>query len=331
MHFKIGIEEGKLANAVKDRERDRWWRQTHGRAEQCRIDGRSAQAAGDTKDFHRVQQLDSPDSHRNCTRAGAAVASLWYSKRDALPHTRERSLPTGSAHIVIPLLQDHLIRYDSLNDPRARHLRGPIVQGPSDRYGVRGTEGPSAVIGVQFKPGGAAAFFGGALPHLRNRTELLEGLWGPAALALHEQLKAAGSPRRALMHLHEVLLHRLHQASPPDALAMRAIAAFGQDTALARVLPVQDAAGCLPAQFIRRFETAVELTPKRYARVLRFGVLLPTLVRCGPRDWAGIAAGAGYFDQSHLIREFHQMAGMPPGQYAPVHADMPTHVALQEG
>ena len=260
----------------------------------------------------------------------AFVESLWYSERGALPHTRERSLPTGGAHIVIPLLQDHLIRYESVNDLRARRLRGPIVQGPSDRFGVRGTEGPSAVMGVQFKPGGAAAFFGGALPHLRNRTELLEDLWGPSAQALHEQLKAARSPRRALMHLQVHLLHRLQKAPPPDPMAIRAIEAFGQAPALARVLPVQHAAGCLPAQFIRRFEAAVGLTPKRYARVLRFGVLLPTLVRCGPRDWADVAVGAGYFDQSHLIREFHQMAGMPPGQYVPVHADMPTHVALQD-
>jgi len=82
------------------------------------------------------------------------------------------------------------------------------------------------------------------------------------------------------------------------------------------------------AQFIRRFEQAVGLTPKRYARVLRFGVLLPSLARCGPRDWARIAAGAGYFDQSHLIREFRQLSGMAPGAYAPVQADQPTHVAL---
>jgi transcriptional regulator GlxA family with amidase domain len=93
---------------------------------------------------------------------------------------------------------------------------------------------------------------------------------------------------------------------------------------------VQHEVGCSPAQFIRRFEAAVGLTPKRYARVMRFGVLLPTLVRCGPRDWADIAVSAGYFDQSHLIREFHQMAGMPPSKYVPVHADMPTHVALQK-
>jgi transcriptional regulator GlxA family with amidase domain len=94
------------------------------------------------------------------------------------------------------------------------------------------------------------------------------------------------------------------------------------------VAPVQRASGCTPAQFIRRFEQAVGLTPKRYARVLRLGVLLPTLVRCGPRDWAQVAAGAGYADQSHLIREFRQLAGIAPGAYQPVQAEQPTHVAL---
>ena len=257
------------------------------------------------------------------------VDGLWYSRRGTLPHCRERSLPTGCADIVVPLLQDHLIRYDSEHAMQARHLRGAIVQGPSDRFSVRGTEGPSAVIGVHFTPGGAAAFFGGALPELRNRTELLEAVWGPASRELHERLQAAGSPQQALRLLDSFLLRRLDGSTPPDPLASFAIRAFQRDPAGARVQPVQRDSGCSPAQFIRRFEQAVGLTPKRFARVLRFGLLLPSLVRCGPRDWAQVAAGAGYFDQSHLIREFRQLAGMAPGAYAPVHADQPMHVALR--
>ncbi|MGM9481850.1 DUF6597 domain-containing transcriptional factor [Roseateles sp. NT4] len=266
--------------------------------------------------------------HQPSPRLAPYIDSLWYSARGALPHSRERSLPTGCADIVVPLLQDHLIRYDSEQDVQARRLRGAIVQGASDRFGVRGTEGPSTVVGVHFKPGGAAAFFGGALPELRNRTELLEDVWGPTAREWRERLQAAGSPQQALQRLDGLLLQRLHSSALPDPLAAFAIEAFQRDPAGARVQPVQRDSGCTPAQFIRRFEQAVGLTPKRYARVLRFGLLLPTLVRCGPRDWAQIAAGAGYFDQSHLIREFRQVAGMAPGAYVPVQADQPSHVAL---
>lgn len=258
----------------------------------------------------------------------AHVDCLWYSARGALPHPRERSLPTGCADIVVPLLQAHLVRYDDEQAPAARHLRGAIVQGAFDRFGLRGTEGPSAVVGVHFRPGGAAAFFGGALPALRNRTELLEDLWGPAARILREQLQAAASPQQALALMQAHLLQRLRQAPPPDPLAAFALTAFARAPAEARVTPVQQASGCTPAQFIRRFEQAVGLTPKRYTRVLRLGELLPTLARCGPRDWAQLAAGGGYADQSHLIREFRLLTGLSPGAYRPVRSDQPTHVAL---
>lgn len=260
----------------------------------------------------------------------AYVDCLWYVERDALPHSRERCLPTGCADIVVPLLQDHLIRYASVDDTQARRLRGAIVQGPFDQWGVRGTGGPSAVVGVHFTPTGAAAFLGGALPALRNRTELLEDLWGASALELRERLQAAASPQRALQILHDQLLQRLGDAAPPDPVAAFAIAAFRSDPAFARVEPVQRASGCTPAQFTRRFEQAVGLTPKRFARVLRFGELLPQLVRSGPRDWAQVAAGAGYFDQSHLIREFRHLAGMTPGAYASARAGYLTHVPLAD-
>lgn len=267
--------------------------------------------------------------HRPAAPLAAHVESLWYSARGALPHTRERSLPTGCADIVVPLLQDSLVRYDDEHGATAQHLRGAIVQGAFDRFGVRGTEGPSAVIGVHFTPAGASAFFGGALPALRNRTELLEDLWGPAARGLRERLQAAASPRQALLVMEQRLLQRLAGAPPIDPLAGFALAAFHRDPAGARVERVQRASGCSPAQFIHRFEQAVGLTPKRYARVLRLGALLPTLVRCGPRDWAQLAAGGGYADQSHLIREFKRLAGLTPGAYQPVRADQPTHVALR--
>jgi AraC-like DNA-binding protein len=34
-----------------------------------------------------------------------------------------------------------------------------------------------------------------------------------------------------------------------------------------------------------------------------------------PGGWAAIAARTGYFDQSHLIRDFRLLLGESPGQY----------------
>lgn len=62
---------------------------------------------------------------------------MWFVSRDALPHSRERALPTGRVDIVIPVLQDSVVRFDSVDSVQARHLRGAVVSGAHDRFLVR--------------------------------------------------------------------------------------------------------------------------------------------------------------------------------------------------
>ena len=218
-------------------------------------------------------------------------------------------------------------RRTSVRFARCTWDAGP-VSGAHDRVAVRGTGGASSVIGVHFRAGGAAAFFGGSLGLLRNQTLLLEDRWGPAACELQERLQATAQISQKFRILEEALLLRLSTAPPTDPMVMRTLRALVQDPSVARITELQCAANCSPQPFIRRFEATVGLTPKRYARVLRFNALLARLVRAGPRDWARLAAASGYFDQSHLIHEFNRLSGLTPTRYRPVGADQPTHVAI---
>ena len=61
-----------------------------------------------------------------------------------------------------------------------------------------------------------------------------------------------------------------------------------------------------------QFRQHVGLSPKVFARICRFRRALD-LLRGGPRDLAALAADCGYFDQSHLIRDFRDFADAPPG------------------
>ncbi len=259
------------------------------------------------------------------------VDTLWASERGAMPHAREFNLPTGRADIVVPLLDHQAItRYTSAQDLQGDHFRGGVAQGAQDRAFQRDTQGASAVVGVHFKPGGAAVFFGGALPELYNRTVLLDALWGPSARLLREELQEAQGLHARLLRLEAYLLARLQCAKPPDAMAMSALHTLAQQPAAGLIEPLQRASGCGPTQFIARFEQAVGLTPKRYARVLRFHTLIKGLARQPPGDWAQTAAEAGYADQSHLIREFKRLAGITPTAYQPIAPDQPTHMAVAE-
>lgn len=63
-----------------------------------------------------------------------------------------------------------------------------------------------------------------------------------------------------------------------------------------------------------QFRQQVGITPKLFARICRFRRAL-ALLRDPARDGdlAALAADCGYFDQSHLIRDFRDFADGTPG------------------
>jgi transcriptional regulator GlxA family with amidase domain len=61
-----------------------------------------------------------------------------------------------------------------------------------------------------------------------------------------------------------------------------------------------------------RFRTEFGLSPKTVARTLRFGTAVALLRRTPHLDLASVAASCGYYDQSHLTREFGALAGCSP-------------------
>ena len=66
-----------------------------------------------------------------------------------------------------------------------------------------------------------------------------------------------------------------------------------------------------------RFREQVGMTPKAFARVLRFDHSVTLLRRDRPSLAASVAAAAGYYDQSHLNRDFRAMAASSPRAFRP--------------
>lgn len=260
----------------------------------------------------------------------AVVERFWLGERAAQAHARERILPTGHANLVLVLRQRDIVRYDSAEADQPWRCRGGALQGPHAESLVRGgTDEASLALGAQFTPGGAAALFGVPMDDLAGRTVALHDLLGSEAEDLLDRLAAPRTHGARLAVLEAWLRARLlRRAQAPDALMTWAAARFANDPAWARVAPIQHASGLSPARFIARFRQAVGLTPKRYARVLRFQRALALIPHEGRTDWAALALEAGYGDQAHLAHEFRRCAGIAPTAYRPLSADQPNHVAV---
>lgn len=67
-------------------------------------------------------------------------------------------------------------------------------------------------------------------------------------------------------------------------------------------------------QFERNFKELTGFSPKLYSRIIRFQSVLEQYHLKG-KSMTDIAYEAGYYDQSHFIRDFKEFSGHNPGEY----------------
>lgn len=100
--------------------------------------------------------------------------------------------------------------------------------------------------------------------------------------------------------------------SGPVAWAWRRLVATG---GLVPVGELAAAVGWSRRHLTERFRREAGLTPKAMARLIRFSRLLGRVAATGRVRWERLAAECGYYDQSHLNRDFREFLGTTPTDY----------------
>lgn len=144
------------------------------------------------------------------------------------------------------------------------------------------------------------------------------GARAAAALASRASPAASGTLANASLGRAATAAPSRALAAAPagQLLAMRAVAALEGSGGSVRVEALAAALGVSRQYLAAQFRDHVGLQPKLFARICRFRAARNAALAKGPgrhgHDWAALALDSGYFDQSHLIRDFHDFAGTSP-------------------
>ena len=199
-----------------------------------------------------------------------------------------------------------------------RDDRGPQRVANASITGIQGatrhmaTAAHSGVVLAMFRPAGAMRFFAAPLHELFGRTRALDELVPRAELAcVEDQVAAARDTAERVPHLERFLLARLSPAADPVVEA--AVAAIGAAHGTIRIAPLARRLGISQDPLEKRFRRAIGASPKQLASLVR----LQRVIASPPAgaSWSERAIAAGYFDQSHFIREFRAMTGQAPTQF----------------
>ena len=139
---------------------------------------------------------------------------------------------------------------------------------------------------------------------------------GPIAAELQARVREAGTWAERFAVLDRSLLERANLESRPAAelgYAWQQLLLTGGRLSTGRLA---EEVGWSSRHLGNRFAAEIGLTPKVAARVVRFDRARRRLgERAGTAlqtSLADLAAECGYFDQAHLAREFHELAGCSP-------------------
>ncbi len=226
--------------------------------------------------------------------------ALEWDLRGQAPFRAEH-LPDASVHLIVEA-----------------ELAG--IFGPARGRFTRLVEGAGYAFCVKFRPGGFYPFLGSPVSSLASKTRGFQDVFGEAGLALEAAIRHAEQVEERIAIAEDFLrvnllrgrsLARDEEAILVHQIVESIIAAEG--TTRSRDLERQFSLTKRTLQ--RLFDRWVGVSPSWVIRRYRIHDALDRISRGEVVDWPALAAGLGYFDQAHFIKDFRKLIGVSPGQY----------------
>ncbi|MBK8002617.1 MAG: AraC family transcriptional regulator [Gemmatimonadetes bacterium] len=243
--------------------------------------------------------------------AGGGVRCWWSLTDDTgPPAAAEPALPDGSPELIVNLGDpfEQVAADGRVTRQPAAFLVGQITRPMT----VRPT-GRVALVALRLEAHGAAPLLRDA-SRLTDRWCALAELGVTDAEPLLQRLRATATPAAQAAQLLAWYLERGAAAPAPDPAVVAAVRALRASHGGVALEGLCRDLGLTPRTLQRRFRPAVGISPKLLARIIRFQRIFREW-RERPSGLARVAVASGYFDQSHMIRDFRQFAGAPPADF----------------
>jgi AraC-like DNA-binding protein len=236
------------------------------------------------------------------------VEVVWHSEGTA-SEPRDRHVPSNTVELLVNLGDPF-----QLVEPTGAAIFtetwlagvqwGPVVTEQPRRH---------AVLGVRLRPPAAHALLRRPMSEVSGVVADLEDLVGRSAHALAERCGNAPSVEARLAVAAAWVTERLANGPavhPAVAWAAEAIERSGGAVSIAAL---RAETGFSKTRLATAFREQIGVTPKRYARIVRFQRTLGMLAT-DAAPLADVAASAGYYDQAHMTAELRDMSGFTPGE-----------------
>lgn len=231
---------------------------------------------------------------------------------------RHLGLPSPFMTVIVTLDEPlQIARHIDPARPASRY--DALVGGLHATPVVVAHDGAQSGIQLRVSPLASRALLGCPAAELASVDVAAEDVLGRVADELHERVAGAADWQERFAILDASLSARIApDRSAPAAVAhaWRLLLASGGCPSVAAIARE---VGWSERHLTNRFRQEIGITPKLAGRIVRFDrarhALQAQYMAQGRADIARVAADCGYFDQSHLDRDFSEFATLPPSRW----------------
>jgi AraC-like DNA-binding protein len=142
-----------------------------------------------------------------------------------------------------------------------------------------------------------------------------EDIWGPTGAELSQRIAEADNLQHRIFLLEHYLTEFLLRFRRTEPRIDYAIHRLYYSASTLRPQDIAEELALSPRQFQRLIREAIGMGPKNFCLLTRFQQTVRELLLRKETDYLAIALDAGYFDQSHFIKEFKRFTQETPSSF----------------
>ncbi len=246
------------------------------------------------------------------------VRSYWMvdSQGETEIH-REKIIPDGFPELIVHYKEPYRINLDGKWQLQSQKL---IAGQISNHFYLENT-GETGVFGIKLQPWSLKYLFNISMKNLRDKVIEMPDAIGEQIEPLLDIATAKIPFEEKTEQSDQWWRHLLAAKAYPEPAGEKA-AKLILDTNGGVVIGDMLRMAQLSERGLERyFGNHIGLSPKFYSRIIRFAYIFKLVQRPG-FQWADISYLAGFYDQSHFIKNFKEFTGEEPSRYAFEEANM---------
>lgn len=233
---------------------------------------------------------------------------------------RESNLGSSALIHPVPARSEHVLDFEFADAIQIHNLDDGVIR-KAESIALIGLQthrrveqvirGRIESFSIFFQPAALNLLFGVPSITITNADQDARGVLGRAVHWLRERLGSCDSFLERVSTTEEFFI-ALGSKSPRfdmvESIAQQILWQHG----VCRMDALAQSAGLCSRTFHRKFKQSVGVSPKTYARIIRFESALQTKAAFPALTWTAIAHEYGYHDQMHMVHDFHHLAADTP-------------------